>query len=204
MKSVRKLASKTASSFRGSININRSKEFQNNVRRNASSPPALDRCNSSKDDHYTYDNGTIVKNDCDNVEMEQAVQSLQSALELIKKATDNKGTWVNAKDLLDETAAALDDAGLALRRSPSNNANKRKSSIPPAEAHILKLADKVIERRRRFLGGSSVHDVDGVWTKSVYGDCNGISFGTDHEELCRVPDKDKDEKALILYAGQTG
>eukprot|EP00957_Ditylum_brightwellii_P005338 407263-Ditylum_brightwellii.AAC.1 len=75
--------------------------------------------------------------------MEQAVESLQSALNLIKDAANEKGTWVDARDLLDETAAALDDAGLAMRRRSSANSD---GNVHPTEANILKLSDEVVRK----------------------------------------------------------
>eukprot|EP00957_Ditylum_brightwellii_P019110 1438868-Ditylum_brightwellii.AAC.1 len=102
--------------------------------------------------------------------MEQAVESLQSALNLIKEATNEKGAWVDARDLLDPTAAALDDAGLALQRSTGSSSVNSANSVHPTKAKILKLSEKVVHKRQRFLGGSLVYDADGVWTKSVYGD----------------------------------
>lgn len=62
-----------------------------------------------------FENGSIVRAIDDTVLLDQAETSLKAALKLIDEARDKRKTWVDARDLLDGTAAALDDAGLALR-----------------------------------------------------------------------------------------
>jgi len=169
-----------------------------------------------------FENGVTIKATDDVVLMEQAEESLRSALELIKEASNNKGSWVDARDLLDETAAALDDAGLALRNrdagsTGSHNTKKsfgisvgskrgsRNEPKIPTESLIRSLADEVVNKRRRLLGDMLVHDADGVWAKSMYGDGDGISFGNAANDMsCSIPDKDKEMRALIVYASQTG
>mmetsp|Transcript_18541 Transcript_18541/g.24588 ORF Transcript_18541/g.24588 Transcript_18541/m.24588 type:complete len:385 (-) Transcript_18541:125-1279(-) len=202
---MRKFTSKTARSITGSID--RATELKrggkhDQTRSVLSSSPRPDK----RRDHSlpTFENGIVIRDSGNLVEMEQAIDSLQLALNLIKEAKNEKGTWVDARDLLDETAAALDEAGLALRRSPGSSSANSANSVKQTEAKIIKLADKVVKKRQRLLGGCSVHDADGVWTKSVYGDGDGISFDADNDELRRVPDEEKEEKALIVYASQTG
>uniref|UniRef100_A0A7S4S820 Flavodoxin-like domain-containing protein n=1 Tax=Ditylum brightwellii TaxID=49249 RepID=A0A7S4S820_9STRA len=188
---VRKLASKTSRCF--ARNVYKATEIQKLGKRR-SPRSSLSTVSSVTS---TSEHSIVVKEVGESAEMEHAVESLRSALHLLKDASNKSCPWVDARNLLDETAAALDDAGLALR---SKSANSEQQS----ESYVLKLADKVVHNRRRLLGGSFVHDVDGVWTKSVYGDCNGISFGTDDDEFCRIPVEEKEEKALIVYASQTG
>eukprot|EP00567_Pseudictyota_dubia_P014151 CAMPEP_0197437034 /NCGR_PEP_ID=MMETSP1175-20131217/4348_1 /TAXON_ID=1003142 /ORGANISM="Triceratium dubium, Strain CCMP147" /LENGTH=422 /DNA_ID=CAMNT_0042966459 /DNA_START=12 /DNA_END=1280 /DNA_ORIENTATION=+ len=192
-------------------------------------------------DASSFANGMIIKAIDDSVLLEQAADSLRSALGLIGEATNKRGSWIDARDLLDRTAAALDDAGLALRSrtahsrgrpeadgstasasSASADASKktRKSrgsfvsikrrsnasddGLPATEKLVRSLADEVIEKRRSILGDALVHDADGIWTKSEYGDGDGISFGTANDALFRVPDEAKSMKSLVAWASQTG
>mmetsp|Transcript_46946 Transcript_46946/g.142180 ORF Transcript_46946/g.142180 Transcript_46946/m.142180 type:complete len:425 (-) Transcript_46946:130-1404(-) len=210
---------------------------------------------SSRSDHDSrhiaaFENGVVVKRLDESVLIGQAADSLRSTLDLIGEASNKRGSWVDARDLLDRTAAALDDAGLALRgrtrtdgsvdgsvdgsresagsgatvkRSLKSNTSAKKSpgsgfvikrnsrratltavDLPPTEELIRSLADEVVDKRRRLLGDMLVHDADGVWTKSEYGDGDGISFGEGDELPQRVPEEYKDDRALVAWASQTG
>lgn len=189
---------------------------------------------TSRSDSAAFENGVVVKTVDDSVLMDQAAESLRSALDLIGEASNKMGSWVDARDLLDRTAAALDDAGLALRSSSSSHAvrppemraefgskkgsksgrtsiigrreknSPDSSDLPPTEALIHDLADEIVDKRRRILGDMLVHDADGIWAKSEYGDGDGISFGAADDVLFRVPDEAKDNRALIAWASQTG
>mmetsp|Transcript_21147 Transcript_21147/g.27832 ORF Transcript_21147/g.27832 Transcript_21147/m.27832 type:complete len:364 (-) Transcript_21147:256-1347(-) len=186
----------------------------------------MEKLTNSTSNKYTrkasFSNGTLIRSVDEFVLLEQAAESLKSALDLIEEASNKTSAWVDARNLLDQTAAALDDAGLALRRRPAMPKKlskrrklkipdilKRKSTDPPSEislteASVRDLADQVIYKRRRLLGDMLVHDADGIWAKTMYGDCDGISFGSASDVLCRVPGDSKNEIPLIVWASQTG
>lgn len=166
--------------------------------------------NSSNSHRPTFTSGLVIKSIDDTVLLEQARESLKSSLDLIEKARDSDQPWKDARDLLDATAAALDDAGLALRRQQSEYGSMTGTNISDTSAEdifkkektVRDLADRVIDKRRCVLGKALLHNADGPWAKIVYGDGDGISFG--EEALACVPDAEKEELALIIWSSQTG
>ena len=157
-----------------------------------------------------FANGIVVKPINETVLLDQATESLQTALNLIDEATDFNHSWVDARDVLDKTAAALDDAGLALRGSggskSSNTATRSRTHSHDSKSEVLvkNLADSVIQKRRSLLGDVLVHSSDGVWTKCMYGMGDGFSFDCASDALEYVPEEEKKMKALIVFASQTG
>ena len=116
-------------------------------------------------------------------------------MNLIDEATDFNHSWVDARDLLDKTAAALDDAGLALRGSggskSSNTGTRSRTDSHDSTSEVLvkNLADSVIQKRRSLLGDVLVHATDGVWTKCMYGMGDGFSFDCASDALEYVPEE---------------
>mmetsp|Transcript_17197 Transcript_17197/g.25605 ORF Transcript_17197/g.25605 Transcript_17197/m.25605 type:complete len:410 (+) Transcript_17197:19-1248(+) len=205
LKTVKKLASKSFTRSSTKTKDVKSPESCNNRAAMSSLPPsfALDNEVSSSVPTFNKRRAQSLPN-ISNDKIGQAIDSLESALHLIKAASNQNGPWVDARHLLDETVAALDDAGLALQCQPARKSVDMTKQLNPDEHYIRELADEVVNKRQRFLGGSLIHDTDGIWTKSVYGECDGFSFGAETDELYRVPDEEKKEKALIVYASQNG
>jgi len=214
---------------------------------NASVGSSLSSRSDDNNNPAEFDNGVVVKAIDETVLLEQAEESLRSALKLIGEAQDAEGSWVDARDLLDRTAAALDDAGLALRgrkstersssvgggsqnsgsqksgsqksgslrgstssktssirSSKGKSKNKRPNPLTQDDV-VQQLADEVVDKRRSLLGNVLVHDADGIWTKTQYGEGDGISFGAVGDDfLIGIPEEEKEEKALVVWASQTG
>eukprot|EP00957_Ditylum_brightwellii_P178729 13614020-Ditylum_brightwellii.AAC.1 len=132
MKTVRKLARKRSCSFTGSFT--KTKDDQDTISchdlSEKSSLPPLSTFNKGRSHSLSAVNGKVntdqsyslptfnkgrsyslpASNKYNIDRIGQAIDSLQSALHLIKAASNQSGPWVDARHLLDETVAALDDA----------------------------------------------------------------------------------------------
>ncbi len=122
--------------------------------------------------------GLQVKDQNEVVSLQQALDDLNKAKDLLKSFKDKNERWQNPLELLDITAAALDEAGLALRHIDDNEQDEEEIM---KVLLVQQLAESVSRGRLAILEGT-----------------HGVVSGKRPDEIA------DSKKTLIVWATHTG